>query len=89
MSQPPNKNYTFIVVFQFMGITYILSLVWLVLLCFLVLITFIFTMFWMMCSNPDVQESKICIDFRQFCKSDHLFIIKYIYYYSLMVVRLC
>lgn len=53
--------------FQFMGITYVLSLLWLVLLCFLVIVTFVFTIFWMMCSNPDVQESKTCIDFNQFC----------------------
>ncbi|XP_077292529.1 neuronal membrane glycoprotein M6 isoform X2 [Arctopsyche grandis] len=50
----------------FMGITYVLSLLWLVLLCFLVIVTFVFTIFWMMCSNPDVQESKTCIDFNQF-----------------------
>lgn len=53
---------------QFMGITYVLSLLWLILLCFLVIVTFVFTIFWMMCSNPDVQESKTCIDFNQFCK---------------------
>jgi len=50
----------------FMGITYLLQIAWLLMLCFLVIVTFLFTMFWFLCTNPDVQSNKQCIDFRQF-----------------------
>jgi len=51
-----------------MSITYILQMAWLLMLCFLVIVTFVFTIFWSLCANPDVQNNKKCIDFRQFGK---------------------
>jgi hypothetical protein len=51
---------------QFMSITYILQIAWLLMLCFLVIVTLIFTIFWSLCSNTDVQNNNKCIDFRQF-----------------------
>lgn len=53
----------------FMVITYLLKLCWIAILCFLAIVTFIFTIFWNMCSNPQVQTHFICIDLNQFCKS--------------------
>uniref|UniRef100_A0A1Q3EZH7 Putative conserved plasma membrane protein n=2 Tax=Culex tarsalis TaxID=7177 RepID=A0A1Q3EZH7_CULTA len=50
----------------FMGITYILNIVWILILCFLTVVTFIFTVFWNMCANPNVQSHKNCIDLTQF-----------------------
>uniref|UniRef100_A0A6B2E4P4 Uncharacterized protein n=1 Tax=Phlebotomus kandelakii TaxID=1109342 RepID=A0A6B2E4P4_9DIPT len=50
----------------FMGITYVLNIVWILILCFLAIVTFVFTIFWNMCSTPDVQSHKSCIDFTQF-----------------------
>lgn len=50
----------------FMGITYILKIVWILILCFLTVVTFIFTVFWNMCANPNVQSHKNCIDLTQF-----------------------
>jgi hypothetical protein len=52
--------------FQFMSITYVLQVAWLLMLCFLVIVTLIFTIFWSLCANKDVQNNKKCIDFRQF-----------------------
>jgi hypothetical protein len=52
----------------FMAITYILNIVWIVILCFLAIITFVFTVFWNMCSNPQVQSHQTCIQLEQFCK---------------------
>nr|CAD7195570.1 unnamed protein product [Timema douglasi] len=50
----------------FLGITYVLQVAWLLMLCFLVIVTLIFTIFWALCSNPQVQANRQCIDFRQF-----------------------
>nr|CAD7409552.1 unnamed protein product [Timema poppensis] len=50
----------------FLGITYVLQVAWLLMLCFLVNVTLIFTIFWALCSNPQVQANRQCIDFRQF-----------------------
>jgi Myelin proteolipid protein (PLP or lipophilin) len=50
----------------FMAITYILNIVWIVILCFLAIITFVFTVFWNMCSNPQVQSHATCIHLEQF-----------------------
>lgn len=50
------------------GITYILNILWILTLCFLAIITFVFTVFWNMCSSPDVQSHKAPIDLTQFCK---------------------
>lgn len=50
----------------FMSITYVLQIAWLLMLCFLVIVTLIFTIFWSLCANTDVQNNKKCIDFRQF-----------------------
>lgn len=61
--------YTFcfvLFIFQFMSITYVLQIAWLLMLCFLVIVTLIFTIFWSLCTNTDVQNNKKCIDFRQF-----------------------
>lgn len=49
------------------AITYILNIVWILTLCFLAIITFVFTVFWNMCSSPDVQSHKAPIDLTQFC----------------------
>ena len=53
---------------QFMGITYVLEIAWLLMLCFLVIVTLLFTIFWGLCNDKDVQSNRKCIDFRQFCK---------------------
>ncbi|XP_065073637.1 neuronal membrane glycoprotein M6-a isoform X1 [Ochlerotatus camptorhynchus] len=50
----------------FMGITYLLKIVWIVILCFLSIVTFVFTVFWNMCENPNVQSHRNCIDLTQF-----------------------
>ncbi|XP_021920225.1 neuronal membrane glycoprotein M6-a isoform X1 [Zootermopsis nevadensis] len=50
----------------FMSITYVLQIAWLLMLCFLVIVTLIFTIFWSLCANTDVQNNKKCIDFKQF-----------------------
>lgn len=50
----------------FMSITYVLQIAWLLMLCFLVIVTLIFTIFWSLCTNTDVQNNKKCIDFKQF-----------------------
>ncbi|KAJ9584230.1 hypothetical protein L9F63_021435, partial [Diploptera punctata] len=50
----------------FMGITYVLEIAWLLMLCFLVVVTLIFTIFWGLCSDKDVQNNRKCIDFKQF-----------------------
>nr|CAD7262087.1 unnamed protein product [Timema shepardi] len=51
---------------QFLGITYVLQVAWLLMLCVLINVTLIFTIFWALCSNPQVQANRQCIDFRQF-----------------------
>ncbi|XP_030377143.1 neuronal membrane glycoprotein M6-b-like [Scaptodrosophila lebanonensis] len=48
----------------FMGITYILSIVWTLILCFLVIGAFITTCFWKMCTS--LQNYTECIDVTQF-----------------------
>ncbi|XP_044737280.1 neuronal membrane glycoprotein M6-b isoform X2 [Chrysoperla carnea] len=50
----------------FMAITYLLQILWMFMFCFLVIVTFIFTMFWSMCTLPEVQSLRKCIDFQQF-----------------------
>lgn len=50
----------------FMTITYMLNLVWLMILVFLVVVTFVFTVFWNLCSNTDVETHRTCIDLTQF-----------------------
>uniref|UniRef100_U5EXZ1 Putative conserved plasma membrane protein n=1 Tax=Corethrella appendiculata TaxID=1370023 RepID=U5EXZ1_9DIPT len=50
----------------FMSITYLLNIVWILILCFLAVVTFLFTVFWNMCSNPNVQAHRDCIDLTQF-----------------------
>ncbi|XP_063696161.1 neuronal membrane glycoprotein M6-a isoform X2 [Culicoides brevitarsis] len=51
----------------FMGITYILKLIWIVILCVMAIVVFIFVIFWNMCSNPDVAEKHSnCIELNQF-----------------------
>ncbi|XP_035786420.1 neuronal membrane glycoprotein M6-a-like isoform X1 [Anopheles albimanus] len=50
----------------FMGISYLLNIVWILILCFLSIVTFIFTVFWNMCANPNVQTHRDCIDLTQF-----------------------
>lgn len=62
------KTYFYSHSLQFMAITYVLSLLWLALLCFLVIVTFLYTIFWMMCTNPNVEGLTSCIDFTQFCQ---------------------
>lgn len=57
-----------IIYFQFMGITYILQIIWLLMFCFLVLVTFVFTVFWNMCENPRVASLQDDIDLTQFCE---------------------
>lgn len=52
----------------FMIITYILNIVWILIFCFLSIVTFVYTIFWNMCSNPDVENHRTCIDLNQFCK---------------------
>lgn len=48
----------------FMGITYVLQIAWILMFCFLSIVTFVFTMFWNMCSRPNLEQT--CIDFQQF-----------------------
>ncbi|XP_058828689.1 neuronal membrane glycoprotein M6-a isoform X2 [Topomyia yanbarensis] len=50
----------------FMGITYALKIVWILIFCFLGIVTFVFTVFWNMCENPNVQSHRNCIDLTQF-----------------------
>ncbi|XP_030745596.1 proteolipid protein DM beta isoform X1 [Sitophilus oryzae] len=50
----------------FLGITYILQIVWLMKFCFLVIVTFVFTVFWKMCENPRVASLQDDIDLTQF-----------------------
>ncbi|XP_025831553.1 neuronal membrane glycoprotein M6-a-like isoform X2 [Agrilus planipennis] len=50
----------------FMIITYILKIAWLLMFCFLIIVTFIFTVFWNMCANPNVETLRDCIDLTQF-----------------------
>ncbi|XP_076274011.1 neuronal membrane glycoprotein M6 isoform X2 [Rhynchophorus ferrugineus] len=50
----------------FMGITYILQIIWLLMFCFLVIVTFVFTVFWNMCENPRVASLQDDIDLTQF-----------------------
>ncbi|XP_055594783.1 neuronal membrane glycoprotein M6-a isoform X2 [Uranotaenia lowii] len=50
----------------FMGITYFLKIVWIVIFSFLGIVTFVFTVFWHMCANPNVQQHRNCIDLTQF-----------------------
>uniref|UniRef100_A0A1B6MFN4 Neuronal membrane glycoprotein M6-b n=1 Tax=Graphocephala atropunctata TaxID=36148 RepID=A0A1B6MFN4_9HEMI len=50
----------------FLGITYVLQLVWLLIFCFLLIVTVTFTTFWALCSSHRVQEEHQCIDFTQF-----------------------
>ncbi|CAH0560838.1 unnamed protein product [Brassicogethes aeneus] len=63
----------------FLCITYILQICWILIFCFLVIVTFIFTVFWKMCDNPDVQQLRTSIDLTQFyfmfpsgMRQDHL-----------------
>ncbi|GLV35154.1 M6 [Carabus blaptoides fortunei] len=48
----------------FMAITYTLQLAWISMFCFLVIVTFVFTIFWNMCTRPQLEQT--CIDFQQF-----------------------
>ncbi|CAG0890786.1 unnamed protein product [Darwinula stevensoni] len=50
----------------FMGIVYVLNLVWLLMLCCLVIITSTFTVFWAICSSDRILVHDRCIDFTQF-----------------------
>lgn len=50
----------------FMTITYLLNIMWILILSFLVIVTFVFTIFWNLCSNPDVESNRTCIDLVQF-----------------------
>lgn len=50
----------------FMTITYLLNIMWIFILCFLVVITFVFTVFWELCSNTDIEAARTCIDLTQF-----------------------
>lgn len=52
----------------FMGITYVLKLLWIVILCFLAIVVFVFVIFWNMCSNEHVRTHFNCIELNQFCK---------------------
>lgn len=58
--------------FQFMGITYVLNIVWILILCFLVVITFIYTMFWNLCAEVSIETNRNCIDLTQFRKLQSL-----------------
>lgn len=50
----------------FMGITYILNILWILIFAFLGILTFVFTLFWKMCSKTEVQTHRTCIDLTQF-----------------------
>lgn len=50
----------------FMAITYILNLVWVIMFAFLIIVTFVYTIFWHMCSDPNVETHRNCIDLTQF-----------------------
>lgn len=50
----------------FMVLTYILNIIWIMMLCFLVIVTFVFTVFWNLCSNTDIETDRVCIDLTQF-----------------------
>lgn len=63
---------------QFMSITYVLQVAWLLMLCFLVIVTLIFTIFWSLCANTDVQNNKKCIDFRQFGECFRIVLLSFI-----------
>uniref|UniRef100_A0A182PLZ4 Uncharacterized protein n=1 Tax=Anopheles epiroticus TaxID=199890 RepID=A0A182PLZ4_9DIPT len=50
----------------FMAISYVLNIAWILILCFLSIVTFVFTVFWNMCANTNVQTHRDCIDLTQF-----------------------
>lgn len=50
----------------FMAIAYILNIIWILILSFLVIVTFVFTVFWHLCSNPDIESARTCINLVQF-----------------------
>lgn len=50
----------------FMTISYLLNILWIVILSFLVIVTFTFIVFWHLCSNPDIESGRTCIDLVQF-----------------------
>ncbi|XP_037031609.1 neuronal membrane glycoprotein M6-a isoform X1 [Bradysia coprophila] len=50
----------------FMGITYVLNIVWILILCFLVVVTFVYTIFWNLCSEVSIETNRRCIDLTQF-----------------------
>lgn len=54
--------------FQFMCISYLLSIAWLLILCFMVIITLLTTMSWFLCTSHRVNVKHECIDLSQFGK---------------------
>lgn len=58
-----------------MGILYILQLFWFVAFGFIIIATFILTVFWNICSSPQIEVHHQCIDLTQFC----MYTVYYIY----------
>jgi hypothetical protein len=50
----------------FMGLVYVLTVVWLFIFLAMTVLTTIFSFFWSICSSRHVKEVDHCIDFRQF-----------------------
>ncbi|XP_054265990.1 neuronal membrane glycoprotein M6-a-like isoform X2 [Macrosteles quadrilineatus] len=50
----------------FLGLSYVLQLVWILIFCFLLILTTMFTMFFGLCTSHRVREEHQCIDFTQF-----------------------
>lgn len=55
--------------FQFMGITYLLSIIWLLMFTVLVVVTLFYTLAWFQCQK--IPENQ-CIDYNQFGKHELL-----------------